>query len=1070
MLTLLYGRPGSGKTAYMIDAVKRSVGSGKKTYFLVPEQQAFVSECMLADLPPAAVLSFEVVSFSRLCEIAFSEYGGLTDTSAGAGIRNLLMWQNLRELSGFLKAYGNTPPDRALTEMMLSMTDELKAGTVPPEACEEAAKRCEGDLADKMQDIALVYANFERLLSERLGEAAILAENKLQRLAALLETAPAFSGCAFYVDSFVSFTGEEHAVLERLMCRADEFCISFCTDTRKPRIYTESVCDTAKRICHFARRQDLPFRQVKLTENTRTASSELQLLERHLWDFSLKKQEIPHIPPEARGSIEMAICQNEYEEAFFAALEILKAKQAGLKYSEMALIMHDCESRKGIIDAVFEHAGIPYFYSERTDLSATAPARLVLSALRCIAFNFRSADVLTLLKTGLSGIDPHDADLFEDYCTVWSIEGAKFTDEKTPWSMNPDGYTVERSPRGDGILSAANRVKSRLIPPLLELRKRLIAAEGNAVEACRALYAYLEDIRLSESLSTLAELLLSMGELREAGELLRVYDCIVSALTEIATIMAADRFSAEELADALEIMLANTDLGSVPAVGDYVTVGSAATLRVENMKIAILLGLCEGEFPKGYSDAGLLTESDKQKLEEISFPLESREYRITSDELFHVHRAMTRPSEKLILSTITSRIGGGTLSPSSAWNRVLYLFDYIKPKNFYLSRIRSIAEAMAEAEDDTAQLPSALTVSDTPEDSEATVKIDPSYVRMLFGDKLRLTKSRISAFVECPYKYWCDYVLDLRETTPARVSFSDAGTIIHFVLERLVKERMDGEGRLLPLPAEQLIHDVDRILGDYIKDISCPLPPSMMYSFSRIRDLSLVMAKSILEEFQASDLRVLALEKRVSDRGEDALHPMEIKIGEAEDSPIVSLGGVIDRIDCLDSEEGRFLRIIDYKTGNKRFDLGKVASGADLQLPAYLFTAALEENARLLGSPRHAFPASALYLSAGEESGRIVPLRSGFLLGEACYMRGASRDNDKRLLAGAYFKKDGELHAGSAAVSRDGIARIKETLCSTIATTAHSMYSGLAPRTPSEDACTYCRMRASCPVAYKSKK
>ncbi len=1058
MITFLFGRPGSGKTAYMIEEIKKSIQAGKKTYFLVPEQQAFISECMLADLPPSSALLFEVVSFSRLCELAFEEHGGLTDGRAGSGVRSLLMWQNLREVSPFLREYGKCKPDRALTSLMLSTVDELRASSVSPEDCEKVAAGCEGALRDKMLDIALVYANLQRLLSERLGEGELLAENKLSRLAELLRKTDCFSGCCLYVDSFTSFTGEEHAILELLMSRADDFCISFASDAKKPKLHTESVCETARRFCRYAKEQQLNSNEVILTENRRTESQELQILERHLWNFSLTPKTVPVIPPKNRGALTMTVCANEYEEAYFAALEILKAKEAGIKFSEMALIMRELDSRKGILDAVFESLHIPYFYSEKTDLSATPVSRLVLSALRCVAFNYRAADVMTLLKTGLCGIDPHDADLFEDYCFTWSIEGSRFTGLKEPWSMNPDGYTTDRSPRGEEILSAANRVREQLIAPLLTLQHNLIDADGNSIAGCRALYSYLKDIALPESLAALAEFSLSTGELREAGELLRVYDFLVSALTDIATVMAEDRMGAEELAGAIEIMLSDTDIGSVPAVGEYVTVGSAATLRVENIKVAILLGLCEGEFPKGYSDAGLLTENDKMKLSELSLSLDSREYRITSDELFHVYRAMTKPSKKLILSTVISRVGGGALTPSSAWNRCLFLFPYLTPQEFSLSRIRSLVKA------ETAEVP--VIKAEEADAEYNVVKIDPLYVRMLFGERLHLTKSRISSFVECPYKYWCDYVLRLREQTKAAVSYADAGTMIHYVLEKLLSSLRQPDGRLCEISEAETVSEVNRLLTQYVNSIACPLSPSMIYSFSRIRDLSLIMVKSVIDEFKQSDFRILAFEKSISDRGQHVLSPMEIQVDPHRENPVVSLGGVIDRIDCYDGEDGRYLRIIDYKTGSHRFDVEKVANGADLQLPAYLFTAILEKNRALLGNADQLIPASALFLSAEESGGMIAPVRSGFLLGEEAFLRAASHEMDKKILAGTTVKKDGSL-GGKSALSREGIAEINATLQNTVAATARNMYAGRAPRTPSKEACAFCSMKGSCPVACK---
>ena len=83
----------------------------------------------------------------------------------------------------------------------------------------------------------------------------------------------------------------------------------------------------------------------------------------------------------------MYSCLNEYEEIYRAALSIIAERERGVDYSEIALILRDPESKKGMIEAVFENLGIPYFLSDRTDLSVTAPARLILSALRCIARN-----------------------------------------------------------------------------------------------------------------------------------------------------------------------------------------------------------------------------------------------------------------------------------------------------------------------------------------------------------------------------------------------------------------------------------------------------------------------------------------------------------------------------------------------------------------------------------------------------------------------------------------------------------------------------------------------------------
>jgi len=1056
MLNFLLGRSGSGKTKYILTEIEKRVNEGKRTYLLVPEQQVYISECMLAYLPPSSALCFEVISFSRLCELVFSKLGGLAERGAGKGARNLLMWQTLREMSPSLTRYKGIKIDSSFTEIMLSLVDELHANGITPTECERVSEQCGGgELGEKLSDVSAIYANFMRNIEERLGKNASESENKLSRMSALLKDCDIFEDSAIFIDSFTSFTAEEHRVLEGLIEAAESVTISFTYERGSSAPHMESISDTVKKLTRFAREHNVKQKDISLSSYTRGKSRELALLEENLWNFSVTDKNRPTVDESDRKSIEMTVTANEYDEIWLAGLNILKERERGVKFSEMALISRDPESRKGIIDAVFEELGIPYFISERTDLSSTAPARLILSALRCVSHNFNSSDVMTLYKTGLLGIDMRDADLFEDYVRTWRINGKTFTEKA--WSMNPDGYTTETSRRGQAILEAANKVRASIIPPLEILRSKFSVNKGNTLENCRALYSYLETVKLSENLSAYAESALLAGDTRGAGETLRLYDYIVSTITDIATVLGDTQMGAEELATAIEIMLKNTDIGSVPAMSDYVTVGSGATLRVENIKTALLVGLCEGEFPANYSDSGILTENDKKKMDELGLSLTSRESSVTSDELFYVYRAMAKPEEKLYLSTCRQSISGRAQNPSSAWNRVAFLFPYIEQKSFDLGFIRGLAITDATKPFDE---------QEEPQNNENDVMIDPVYVRMLFGNKLTLSQTKISSFAECPYKYWCENILSLREQGESAVSYDSAGTIVHYILEKLVSSRNE-DGRLKEISDEELVTAVNELIEEYISKINCPLPPSMMHSFSRLRDLALIMAKSVVEEFRSSRYRIVAYEKRISDKVAGALKPMEISVDGIDDPPTVTLGGIVDRIDLYEGKDKNYLRIVDYKTGIHRFDVDKISNGTDLQLPAYLFTATLEANKSFFGGDKELVPSSALFLSAEEGEGKIEARRSGFLLSDEEVLRAASPDMNPEILAGIKQKKDGTL-SGKAALEYNSIMEIDTVMRKTISDTARGMYSGRAPRTPSESACKFCKMKSSCPVAYKS--
>ena len=341
---------------------------------------------------------------------------------------------------------------------------------------------------------------------------------------------------------------------------------------------------------------------------------------------------------------------------------------------------------------------------------------------------------------------------------------------------------------------------------------------------------------------------------------------------------------------------------------------------------------------------------------------------------------------------------------------------------------------------------------------------------MLRKQYLHLSKSRITSFVECPYKYWCEYVLCLREKKISEISYDNAGTIIHFVLENLVKMLLHKDGSLEKIDDETLISHVNGIIEKYVKKINCPLPPFTLHNISRLRDLALIMAKSVISEFADSSFKVVGLEKHISDHRSDALKPMKIKLDKVEGQPTVSLGGVIDRVDCYDDGERKYIRVIDYKTGTHTFDADDITSGEDVQLPAYLFTAALEQNKSIFGAntDQEIVPAAALFLSAEEKNGKIDPVRRGFILKDDEVINASSRSRNSSILAGISYNKDGSLSSRSrAAVSEDDIRYMKEDLISTVKYTAEDMYSGEAWRCPSQSACRFCPVKSSCPVANK---
>ena len=79
--------------------------------------------------------------------------------------------------------------------------------------------------------------------------------------------------------------------------------------------------------------------------------------------------------------------------------------------------------------------------------------------------------------------------------------------------------------------------------------------------------------------------------------------------------------------------------------------------------------------------------------------------------------------------------------------------------------------------------------------------------------------------------------------------------------------------------------------------------------------------------------------------------------------------GKIDRVDAYEDGEGRiYIRVADYKTGSKKFELKNIEAGRDLQMLLYLFSIC-ENGKRRYG--KDIVPAGVLYVSVKPASENV---------------------------------------------------------------------------------------------------
>lgn len=1094
MIRFLFGRPGADKTARMVEEISAHIAEGiRPVYLIVPEQQAYSAERdVLSALPPDAGRLFSILSFSRLCDTVADRFGGRAQHTVSRAMKSLLMWENLREVKGLLETYGHGGgTDASLCKKMLAAAEELTVNAVSPVSLELAAEKLEhtSPLYGKLRDLSLVSASYNGLLSQVYGENPA---DRLLRAAEQIEKHGFFEDAVVFIDSFTSFTMQEYAILRPMIAQAQGVTVSFdCAGRYDPLPQFESTKDAIRRLTRLCEDAGVEFEDTVSDGNRENDPDELALLEDKLWDFGFRPTAEALPAEESRGAVSAVVCPTPYDEAQAAALHILELVQGGTPYAEIAVAVRDTAEWEGILDGALDQYGIPYFLSKRTDVGEKPAARLLLTALRCITRRWQREDILALCKTGLLGLSLREIDYFAEYVDTWRLSGRRMTEEG--WSMNPDGYTVGMSDRALAILQAANRVRETVMTPLLSLESKLKAAE-TVTEQCRALYEYLCDLDVRDQLSAQAETYLADGMAREAGEHVRLWSFLTETLATVASVMEnAEVLSPDELGTALSLVFADTDIGSVPARHDCVTVGSASTLRVNNVSAMLVLGLCEGEFPCSVKDDGLLTEQDKETLADLGIELSDRADRLRADELLYVWRVFSKPAKRLLLSHSSATTEGQSRAPSAALSRVKYLLPYLRVTAFSSDMVADGASPRFR----------------TPVEDRVT---KPT-ARRLLGEEIWLSQSRLQTYSRCPYSYYGSHILKLRAATEAKFDNLGAGNFLHHVMEQYLRLALDDRNRLRPMDDGEVTETADAVIAAYVEELCGDISDNgrLLHLFDRLRQIALMLIHSIQDELTVGKFTVAGMEWDTHGRKPGDPMPMVLELNTQEEAPLsllptlggegglssrplesdpdglsllptskgasesavkLLLGGRIDRVDLYRAADGEtvYIRVVDYKSSKHEFTPRSVTEDMNIQLLLYLFTLCSPENRSLFADgegkmPKRVLPASAVYMSPDESDrgGALLPCRTGVVLCEPEILEAVNGDAEAVYLPSVRRNKNGEL-TGKGLYSREQITDLENLLRTAIRETASAMYGGGAERTPSDAACKYCPIKGSCGV------
>ena len=1091
MIELVAGSSGSGKGAYIIDRIRKKLDSGKKLYLIVPEQQAVIwEERVCRELPPSAALSLEVVSFRRLANTVAREVGGLAFSYTGEGKKMLLMWSAIAAVNDALSVY-RSPDGREdkYVRLMLDTVGELRMNRVTPADIERAADDLDADengtLSDRLRDLSLIYAAY-RALQEK--EETKDPDTVLETLEETLRTNNFFSGAEVFIDSFFSLTPTETEILYHMIRQADAVYMTFNFHPDRREIHFDHIKKFYRQVCRLCDRSGKEYKAVTLEENHRTSKEPLLYLEKNLWNFAASP-----ICPEDKDSVNIVTCADRYEEARAVGALIEKLVHEGASYSDIAVVARDMDALAGILDTRLEKLNIPFHLARRRDIVSTPAVKLVTGLFDVIHSGFNRDKIVSCIKTGLCPVSPIEGANFEQYTDTWNLRGRKTYLDGELWSMNPAGYVKELSPWGNSVMIDANKVKSVMAGPLSKLSE-LFDRSAPVREVSAAVYEILCSFGVYESLMAEAVELRLEGKNEDADVIEKLFSVILDALDTMVETIGDVPLDAGKFSRLFAAVASSLDIGAIPAGVDVVTLGSAHSIRCGEIKHVIMPGCIEGEFPASVREKGFFSDSDKLALESVDIILSENTAEALGEELFRFWRTLTMASETVTL-IVPASSGDAPAAPSIGAAEVKRLlgieekpFDKLSERDLVWSRGSAVSEAPFLSGDPGQREAFRLifekdpairsrVYADMPLSAE-NESVSEKTANGLFGRKMALTQSRINRFANCRFSYYMSYIMKLKEEKRAAVGAMDVGNLIHRILELFFSEV---RGRPMPIDREETEKIADRIISEYIDEImnGAPISSRQDYLFARLRRNVLVLLSALMEEFADSDFLPFRFE--LSMRGDKPDTPVPLTFLTA-DGTKVSLYGTIDRVDTYTSDGKVYVRVVDYKTGTKKYSEKDVKRGLDLQLLIYLFTLWKGPDCTfrktLAPNGEEIVPAAMLYLGASAEKGSsdvYIADGSGEATAKDSILRSGLLLNDEKVLPAmdhsvvgkytAFSKKSGKPDP-KVLKTLEEFGKIYEETEEIILDIAHEMKSGKCQSVPygkgSHSPCRYCDFKPVC--------
>lgn len=1098
-VTVMLGTGKSGKSKCCFTQMREWAAGGGKALLIVPDQASYHAERQFAEAMPGwGFMGIQIVGFSRLAYRVFQERGkehsSLSDLS-----RQLILQRLLRQYADEFTVLQTAARQDHFAASIGQFIWECRSFRIDADMLRQAAASLGNQtLGRKLEDIAVLYKAYTDFLVQHFGS----ADDVMTVLAREIPQYRFIQGARIWVDGFQWFTPQQLAVLQAAETAADHMTITLTMDARQ---FASQAKETAlfHRAYEVYRDIQALFPQVERQMIPEPAPQGLELFTQGFF------QHMPQMLAQPVPELHICECSNRDVEIAHITRTIQQLCRQGYRYRDFIILARSSEAYQHAAERIFTKYQIPFFSDYRRPMTSHPVVEAVTALLEVFHARWSYEAMFSLLKTDLFPISRHDADLLENYCLAYGIQGYHWLSGKewTYWQRS----SLENGGEIDGAakekLEEINAVRQRIVDLLLPCWTE--AQKDHDVKTwCTLLYKWLVSMQVPQTLRQWKEEDHQKGQAVDEKEHEQVWKRLLMFLDEIVHVGGDDVISLREFSQIVTDGLKELKFSLIPPTLDHVTLTSVDRGYTMQSRVVFICGVNDGVFPQHSNDEGMLNDTERRRLSKLGIKLgPGRRFR-SFQEKFLFYLAVTRARESLYLSYILAD-EDGKAQEASLWIQQLQ-------KNGYVATISCETGSIPEGEEASfiTAMPAALSYLPTKlrpavegkpiqdcwwalydwayhhgwqQQAVQVVQglfhrniplpLSPELVRKLYAPDgtLRGSVTKFEQYRSCPFAYFSRYGLQLEERPLYQFTAPDLGMLVHGAL-RILGENLLKEGKQWhDLPVEEIPARCREATEMLAPDVQHNILMSNAY-FCQIKErLIQTLIRTVRRLCELSAVSNFHMEGLETSFGKQH-SPWKAVQFTLPNGMSVVVSGQIDRIDTMCTDEEKYVVVIDYKSGRKQLDLQEVCTGLELQLLTYM-------NAALQNMGEHTAPAAVLYCyvrndktslpyGVDEETKKALYDKSsrlrGFYLDDSDIMKALDTTIDgQSSFLNIQIKKDGTLSNRSHVMyDRKGWKRLLHVSQNRLYEIAEKITAGdisihpirMGQKTP----CLYCPYHAVC--------